>query len=102
MAGAYLALLGMFGLGLGVILRHTAGAITTFVGIIFLLPVLLQPLNAQGNPGRFTPEQILANSVASVAREPGQISPGLGFALMCLYCAVTLGVAMLVLHRRDA
>ena len=47
MAGAYLALLGMFGLGLGVIIRHTAGAITTFVGVIFLLPVLLQPLHTR-------------------------------------------------------
>lgn len=102
MAGAYLALLGMFGLGLGVIIRHTAGAITTFVGVIFLLPVLLQPLHTQGNPGRFTPEQILANSVAAVVRQPGQVSPGVGFALMCAYCAATLGVAMLVLHRRDA
>ncbi len=102
MAGAYLALLGMFGLGLGVIIRHTAGAITTFVGVIFLLPVLLQPLHAHSNPGRFTPEPILANSVAAVVRQPGQVSPGVGFALMCLYCAVTLGVGMLLLHRRDA
>ena len=101
-AGAYLALLGMFGLGLGVILRHTAGAISMFVGVIFLLPVLLQTLNAHGNPGRFTPEQILANSVTAVVPQPGQLSPGLGFVLMCLYCTVTLGVAMLLLHRRDA
>jgi ABC-2 type transport system permease protein len=102
MAGAYLALLGMFGLALGVFLRHTAGAITTFVGVMFLLPVLLQPLNAHGNPGRFTPEQILANSVAAVVPQSGQVSAGFGFALMTLYCAITLGVAMLVLHRREA
>jgi ABC-2 type transport system permease protein len=36
LAGAFLALLGMFGLGLGVMFRHTAGAITAFAGVIFL------------------------------------------------------------------
>jgi ABC-2 type transport system permease protein len=102
MSGAYLALLGMFGLGLGVIIRHTAGAITTFVGVVFLLPVLLQPLNTHGNPGRFTPLQMLANSVATVVRQQGQVSPGRGLALMGLYCAVALGIGMLLLHRRDA
>jgi ABC-2 type transport system permease protein len=102
MSGAYLALLGMFGLGLGVIIRHTAGAITTFVGVVFLLPVLLQPLSAQGNPGRFTPLQMLANSVATVVPQQGQVSPGVGLALMGIYCAGALGVGMLLLSRRDA
>ncbi len=102
MSGAYLALLGMFGLGLGVIIRHTAGAITTFVGVVFLLPVLLQPLSTHGNPGRFTPLQMLANSVATVEHQQGQVSPAVGLTLMGLYCAVALGIGMLLLHRRDA
>ena len=60
LSGAYLALLGMFGLGLGVIIRHTAGAITAFVGVIFLLPVLLQPLNRTATRS-LHPVQMLAN-----------------------------------------
>ena len=32
--GAFLALLGMFGLGLGVIIRNTAGAIAAYVGVV--------------------------------------------------------------------
>jgi ABC-2 type transport system permease protein len=102
LSGAFLALLGMFGLGLGVIIRHTAGAITAFVGVIFLLPVLLQPLSAHGNPARFTPEHILASSVAAVVPESGSVSPTIGFVLMALYCAATLGVGMIILQRRDA
>jgi ABC-2 type transport system permease protein len=102
LTGAYLALLGMFGLGLGVIIRHTAGAITAFVAIIFLLPTLLQPLSAHGDPNRFTPEQILANSVAAVVHQSGQLNPVVGFFLMALYCAVTLGLGMVLLNRRDA
>src|ERR1700677_1328472 len=79
LTGAYMALLGMFGLGLGVIIRNTAGAITAFVGLTFLLPVVLQPLNSHGNPGRFAPEQILANSVAVVVHQSGELSPRSGF-----------------------
>jgi hypothetical protein len=102
LTGAYLALLGMFGLGLGIIIRHTAGAITAFVAAIFLLPLLLQPLHAHGNPSRFTPEDILANSVAAVVHQSGQLAPLTGFLLMVLYCAVALGLGTVLLHRRDA
>jgi len=102
LTGAYLALLGMFGLGLGVIIRHTAGAITAFVGVIFLIPLLLQPLHAHGDPARFSPEQILANSVAAVIPQTGQVAPLTGFLLMALYCAAALGLGMLLLVRRDA
>jgi ABC-2 type transport system permease protein len=101
-SGAFLALLGMFGLGLGVIIRNTAGAIAAYVGIVFLLPVLLQPLNAHGNPGRFGPLSILANSVAAVIRQGGQLSWSTGFLFMALYCAVTLGIGAFVLSRHDA
>ena len=82
--------LGMFGLGLGVIIRNTAGAIAAFVGLIFLLPVLLQPLNAT------------ATRVASPPSDPGQLGgrrgaparPALArdrVPVMVLYCAVALG-----------
>lgn len=102
LSGAFLALLGMFGLGLGVIIRHTAGTITAFVGVIFLLPVLLQPLSGDDNPTRFTPEHILASSVAAVIPQTGSVSPPVGFALMVLYCAIILVVGLILLQRRDA
>jgi ABC-2 type transport system permease protein len=102
LTGGYLALLGMFGLGLGFIIRHTAGAITAFVGVLFLLPLLLHPLQADGNPARFTPESMLANSVAAVVHQTGQVSATVGFLLMTLYCALAVGLGMVLLHRRDA
>jgi ABC-2 type transport system permease protein len=102
LSGAFLALLGMFGLGLGVIIRSTAGAIAAYVGIVFLLPVLLQPLNAHGNPGRFAPVAILANSVAAVVRQTGQLSWSTGMLFMVLYSGVAVGIGSLFLFRRDA
>jgi ABC-2 type transport system permease protein len=102
LTGGYLALLGMFGLGLGVIIRHSAGAIAAFVGVTLLLPVLLQPLSAHGNPARFTPEEILANSVGAVVHQSNQLSPTAGFLLMAAYCAGALALGALFLVRRDA
>ena len=100
--GAYMALLGMFGLGLGLIIRNTAGAISAFVGLTFLLPVVLQPLTPHGNPARFAPEQILANSVATVVPQSGQLSPATGFLWMVFYCASVLVVGTMFLVQRDA
>ena len=102
LTGAYLALLGLFGLALGVIIRHTAGAIATYVGVIFLIPIFLQPLSSSGNPGRFAPEQMLANSVAAVVPQSGQVTAPLACLLMVAYCAVVLAAAMMLLRARDA
>jgi hypothetical protein len=102
MSGAYLALLGLFALGLGTVIRHTAGAVAAFVGCTLLLPILLQPLTAHGNPARFAPEAIFSNSVAAVVPQSGQLSPAVGFLMMALYCAVALGLGAALLARRDA
>ena len=44
MAGAYPALIALIGLGLGALIRHTAGAISAVVGVLFVLPLILIPL----------------------------------------------------------
>jgi hypothetical protein len=100
LSGAFLALLGLLGLGLGVIIRHTAGAVAAYVGVTFLAAVLLQ--NLPGAPARFTPLGILANSVSAVAPQPGQVSAPVGFLLMVLYCTFILGLGAALISRRDA
>jgi ABC-type transport system involved in multi-copper enzyme maturation permease subunit len=98
--GGYLALLALFGLGLGLIIRHTSGAIATYVGCTLLLPVLLQPLSESWS--RFAPESILANSVAAVVPQPGQLSATTGLVVMGLYCVAVLTLGRALLVRRDA
>jgi ABC-2 type transport system permease protein len=100
LSGACLALLGLLGLGLGVIIRHTAGAMAAFVAVTFLVPVLLQQV--PGTPSRFTPLGILANSVSAVRHQEGQVSAPVGFLLMILYCVVVLGIGAACIARRDA
>ena len=43
-AGLYLAVLGLLALGLGTLIRRTAGAITAVTGLVIILPVLVQGL----------------------------------------------------------
>ena len=99
-SGAYLALLALFGVGIGAIVRHSAGAIATFVGCTLLLPVLLRLV--AGDPSRFTPEMIYANSVAAVVPSGDAPSSTTGFLLMALYTAVALAVGATLIARRDA
>jgi hypothetical protein len=100
MSGAFLALFGLLGMGLGLIIRNTAGAISAYVGVTFLLPLLLHQLS--GNPARYTPLQILGNSVTSTVTNPGQVSPAVGLLLMVVYTGAALAAGSALFRLRDA
>ena len=100
LSGAFLALMGVFGLGLGAIVRHSGAAIATYAGLVLVLPMILLPL--PGNAWRFGPLVILGNSVAAAEALPGMLSPWTGFAVMALYAGVALVAGGICLVRRDA
>lgn len=101
LSGAYLSLLALFGLGIGAIVRHSAGAIAAYAGLVLVLSYAVLAL--PGNLARFTPETMLASSVAAVRPQPHYLPPGwAGVAVMALYTAVTLVAGGWLLGRRDA
>lgn len=104
MAGAYPGLIGLIGLGLGAIIRHTAGAISAVVGVVFVLPLILLPLGTsiQDSAGKFLPMLIAENSITAVKPQADALSPLAGFALLCAYAAVALAAGGWALARRDA
>jgi ABC-2 type transport system permease protein len=104
MIGAYLCLVGLIGLGLGAIIRHSAGAVAALVGVILLVPPILAafPGSVLHGPGRFLPELIAENSLAISRPVPYSLSPWTGLGMLCLYAAVVLGAGGLLLARRDA
>ncbi len=104
MAGAYVCLCGLFGLGLGAIIRHSAGAIAAVVVVIFALPLLLLPLpdSMRNDIVKFLPEQIAGSGITAVQPEANTLSPWAGLGLLCLYAAILLGVGAVLLARRDA
>ena len=104
MAGAYPGLIALIGLGLGAVIRHTAGAICAVVGILFVLPLILVPLgySIQNSVGQFMPMLIAENSLTAVKPQSHTLSPGLGLGMLCLYAVAALAVGSWLLARRDA
>ena len=103
MAGAYPALIGLIGVGLGALIRHTAGAISALAGVLFVLPLILNQLETsiQNAAGKFLPMMIAENSLTAVKPVPHSLSPGLGLGLLCLYAAAALAAGSWALARRD-
>jgi len=98
--------LGLLALGLGTLIRRTAGAVAAVVGLFLVLPVLVQGLPPawQAAITRYLPS---AAGQAIIGRTkftpPGHLlSPWTGFALFCAYAAAALTAAAVVLNRRDA
>jgi ABC-2 type transport system permease protein len=100
LSGAFLALFALLGLGIGTVIRHTAGAIAVFAGSTLLASILLSSISE--SIARFAPEFIFANSVAAVVHSGDSLSATIGVVLMVAYCAAALALGAIVLNRRDA
>lgn len=100
----YLAVLGILGVGLGALLRRTAGAIATLVGLLFILPILVSFLPSPWNDDISKYLPMRAGGVIFRARPPtgGDLSTAVGFAVFCAYAAVVLVLGAIFLVRRDA
>jgi len=101
--GLYLAVLGLLGLGLGAIIRATAGAIAALFGLLFVPQILaeLLPQSWKATIGRFLPMEA-GSQIFSQHHEAGALGPWAGFAVFCLYAAGALAVGFVVINRRDA
>jgi ABC-2 type transport system permease protein len=99
----YLAALGLLGLGLGALLRNTAGAVATLLGLLFG-PQLLTGLLPSDWSDRIYPYLPVpaGAAVANVQPDPLALGPWSGFGVFCLYTAVVLALAAWQLRRRDA
>ena len=97
----FLAIIAVFALGIGTILRSSAGGIATVLGITLLLPTVLAVLSmfvewiADIVPYLFTVAG--ATMITPNAMESWQ-----GFLIVLAWVVVSLGVAALLLKRRDA
>ena len=105
--GLYLAVLGLLALGLATVIRHTAGAISAFVGVVLVLPLIVQALPASISDAvaRYLPANIglIMFSTNGIPDRLGPaFSPWTGFAILVLYTVVILGIGCWVLVRRDA
>ncbi len=103
-AALYLTVAGMFGIALGALLRNTAGGITTFVGVFFVVPPLmgLLPSSISDHVTQYLPSNAGAVVYDGTRDLHGALSPWVGLAVMCAYLVALLGAAAWRLSRTDA
>ena len=103
-AGLYLTVLGLFALAIGTMIRHTAGAISTIIGVVFVLPILsgLLPGSWGAHINAYLPEQA-GTLITHTQQQSGDLlSPWQGFGVLCIWTVLALAVAAYLLERRDA
>jgi ABC-type transport system involved in multi-copper enzyme maturation permease subunit len=102
-SGLYIAILGLFALWLAAIVRHTAGAICAYLGIVLMLPIIIQflPDSIQFDLRRFLPDHIGAQVLSNTA-DAHLFSPWTGLLVLGAYALVALVIGAVMLVRRDA
>ncbi|GAA1823018.1 ABC transporter permease subunit [Agromyces salentinus] len=105
----YLTLVALFSVGIGAIVRHTAGAICVVVGVFFALPVLFQIVQAilgldwLARIYGYLPS-VAGQQVMTVGGSGGfgsSLDPWAGLAVLAGYTALSLTAAFIVFGRRD-
>src|SRR5215813_13997601 len=102
-AGLYLAVLGLFGLGLGAVIRSSAGAIAALFGVLFVPSLLmtLLPQSWQNTVGPYLPMEA-GTAVFTVHHQAHTLQPWTGFGVFCLYAAAALAAGFVLISHRDA
>lgn len=109
LTGAGYSLIGLIGLGLGAIIRHSGAAIGVLVGGVYVVAQLVSGLAHWLMP--YLPIPIVANSLSTTkpficgghtAGCPHFLSAWAGLGMLALYAAVLLAIGAVVLARRDA
>jgi ABC-2 type transport system permease protein len=109
LAGASFCLIGLLGLGLGAMVRHSGAAIAVVVGGVYVGPTLAGEITH--GLGVYMPIIIVGNSLTTTKPEPCPahaalcphfLSAWAGLGLLGLYAAVALGIGCWLLAHRDA
>lgn len=98
MATLAMALAGLFGVGFGLLIRHTAGAIGAVVAVVVFVAGLLGAL-LRADIAKFLP----GNALYAMFTPGGEstLASGPGTAVFTGYLAVLLAAAAILFHRRD-
>ncbi|MFL6130647.1 MAG: ABC transporter permease subunit [Mycobacteriales bacterium] len=100
----YLAVVSLFAFAIGAIVRHTAAGITAVIGFVLVVAPLVQLL--PGKAGDYIHAYLPTEAgllIGQAEQSPEDLlSPWQGFGVFCLWTAVLLIAAAMLLKRRDA
>jgi ABC-2 type transport system permease protein len=104
LSGASLALIGLLGLGLGAIIRHTAAAVAVLVGVVYVGELFIGQLDRTIDA--YLPAYIVGDSLGGHTCRPGAASCPLpafeGMGALAIYAAAALLIGCCILAWRDA
>jgi ABC-2 type transport system permease protein len=101
---AYLVVLGIFAMAIGGLIRHTAGAIATVIGLVLVVPPLigLIPGTIANHVHGYMPT-VAGQLIGQTHQQAADVlSPWQGFGVFCLWTVILLAAAAVLLARRDA
>ncbi|HEY3867939.1 MAG TPA: ABC transporter permease [Actinocrinis sp.] len=102
-AGLYLSATALLGFGLGALIRHTAGALSAFFGLLYATTALtdILPTTWRNHVINYMPVNA-GSQIMTVSHTPGALSAWLGFAVFSCYAAAAIAAAAVVVEHRDA
>jgi ABC-type transport system involved in multi-copper enzyme maturation permease subunit len=102
-SAVYLTLVGLLALGLGATLRRTAGGISAFVAVFFVLAPLVSvlPTSWQNAISPYLPANA-GDAIMEAGPHPHTLEPWTGLGVLAAYTAAALATAAIQLRRRDA
>jgi ABC-2 type transport system permease protein len=102
-AGLFLGAIALLAFGLAGIIRHTAGALSAFFGVLFALNPLvdLLPTWLRNDVINYLPLNA-GNQVFVTQPGTGALGPWTGLGVLAGYAAVSLATALLLVNHRDA
>jgi hypothetical protein len=102
--GMYLALVGLLGLFIGVLLRRTPGALAALFGILLVVPVAVRLLggNISEHLAEFLPDSGGEEIFKLLHGGAYTLGPWQGFAVDAAWVAAAAAAAFLLVRRRDA
>jgi hypothetical protein len=89
-------------LGLGAVIRHTAGAVVALVSVTFLLPTVVDLLPRSWGVVREWMIASAGEGLMTVNPDPQIISPGRALLVAAVWVVGSLAVGALVISKRDA
>ena len=102
----FLTACGLLSFGLGLVLRHTAGTITTSVGLLFVVLILANflPQSWQNDVNRWIPFNAGSSIWSAVPAPLSQHSFAAwpGFAVLASYAAIAIIAGVILFRKRDA
>jgi ABC-type transport system involved in multi-copper enzyme maturation permease subunit len=103
----FLTACGVLAFGLGLLIRHTAGAIGAMAGLLFVVTILVNflPQSWQNHIDKWIPALAGGQLWMTKSRPPGStqmFGPWTSFAVLCGYAAIAVIAGVILFRKRDA